>query len=164
MPVNPVPEVLLASALIVLIVGTAMYRRRRAHARRVLMAGIALLSVFLGTYFVPVWVMALKARSAQEQFLVGEAYKKRASCSFPNQSAAARWYERAAAAGHAQAQFEIGIAYLYGWGVKQDKKAAFAWFEKAAANGNRAARPYVEQLSAEFTVKFGGDKERWNVP
>jgi TPR repeat protein len=42
---------------------------------------------------------------------------------------------RAAEAGHAAAQNNIGLSYLHGLGVEQDDKKAFKWFEKSAKQG-----------------------------
>ena len=40
-----------------------------------------------------------------------------------------------AMAGDAEAQFDLGVRYDAGRGVRQDEAQAFAWFEKAAAQG-----------------------------
>ena len=44
-------------------------------------------------------------------------------------------FEKAAAQGNANAQFNLGIMYANGFGVKQDYLKAKEWFEKAAAQG-----------------------------
>ncbi len=64
---------------------------------------------------------------------------------------ALRLYTKAAAAGNAQAQFQLGDLYFYGEGVAVDEKAAMAWFQKSAAQGNKdaaAALVRVEQRHA----------------
>jgi TPR repeat protein len=45
---------------------------------------------------------------------------------------AALWLRRAAAAGHARAQYLLGLDYSRGWGVKQDDAEAERWFGRAA--------------------------------
>ncbi len=55
-------------------------------------------------------------------------------------AAAAMWYSKAAAQGHAEAQFEIGACYFNGDGVTVDKVAAMEWWLKAAENGNATAQ------------------------
>ena len=48
---------------------------------------------------------------------------------------AKEWFEKAAANGHSEAQFLLGMMYQDGEGVKQDYVKAIEWFEKAAKNG-----------------------------
>ena len=50
------------------------------------------------------------------------------------------WYAKAAAQGHAQAQFNLGIRYECGRGVAQDAALAVEWFAKAAAQGHAQAQ------------------------
>ncbi len=49
-------------------------------------------------------------------------------------SARAQYYlfEEAAAQGHQEAQYTLGMMYLYGQGVRQDSREAFHWFKRAA--------------------------------
>jgi TPR repeat protein len=54
-------------------------------------------------------------------------------------NAAAAWYAKAAAQGHASAQSNLGVCYEKGKGVAQDFKTAAAWYEKAAAQGDADA-------------------------
>lgn len=53
---------------------------------------------------------------------------------------AARWFEEAAAQGHAEAQYMLGVAYYAGRGVDQDHRRAVSWFTKAAEQGHSAAQ------------------------
>jgi hypothetical protein len=53
---------------------------------------------------------------------------------------AAKLFRKAAEAGNASAQFELGLIYDDGQGVAQDYKQAMAWYEKAAAQGNAPAQ------------------------
>lgn len=61
-----------------------------------------------------------------------------------NYGDAMRWYERAAKAGNARAQFYLGMLYEQGLRGKQiDKsgqKSAITWFTKAAGQGHRQAQ------------------------
>ncbi len=61
-----------------------------------------------------------------------------------NYGDAMRWYERAAKAGNARAQFYLGMLYEQGLRGKQndksDQKAAITWFAKAAGQGHRQAQ------------------------
>jgi TPR repeat protein len=53
---------------------------------------------------------------------------------------AARLFRKAAEAGDAGAQFELGLIYDDGQDVAQDYKQAMAWYEKAATQGNAPAQ------------------------
>ena len=46
-----------------------------------------------------------------------------------------RWYQKAAEQGHADAQFNPGVAYENGRGVKYDYAEAVRWYQKAAEQG-----------------------------
>ena len=45
---------------------------------------------------------------------------------------AAKWYEKAAKQGFAEAQFSLGAMYYNGYGVEQSYEEAAKWYEKAA--------------------------------
>ncbi len=49
-------------------------------------------------------------------------------------------YERAAAQGHAAAQYCLAVIHHFGYGVPQDYAKAHEWYEKAAECGNTAAQ------------------------
>ncbi|MFK5955757.1 MAG: hypothetical protein QM477_04840 [Planctomycetota bacterium] len=55
---------------------------------------------------------------------------------------------KAAADGHAQAPFDIGVAYRYGIDVEQNSALALEWYEKAQAAGFSAAADEIRQLKA----------------
>ncbi len=46
------------------------------------------------------------------------------------------FYEQAAQAGHAEAQYSLGVCYRRSLGVKANFTVAYQWFEKAAAQGH----------------------------
>lgn len=50
---------------------------------------------------------------------------------------AVEWYEKAAAQGHAAAQSNLGVMYVNGRGVRQNKTTAKEWFGKACDNGDQ---------------------------
>ena len=59
---------------------------------------------------------------------------------------AIEWYGKAAANGHATAQYSLGEMYHYGRGVKQDYVKARKWYEKAAENGDTMAQYGLGEL------------------
>src|SRR4029453_9821120 len=70
--------------------------------------------------------------NVEVQWLLGEAY----SSSDPRQdlAEAAKWYRKAATAGHAKAQFTLGFMYFSGrLGVPRDYVQAYAWLPLAAS-------------------------------
>ena len=61
-------------------------------------------------------------------------------------AAAQAWFERAAAQGHSEAQFFLGLIYIDGQGVPRDYVQARGWFERAAAQGEARAQSYLGWL------------------
>lgn len=59
---------------------------------------------------------------------------------------AAIWYFQAASAGHAEAQYHLGLLFLAGKGVIQDHGEAARWFRKAAAQGHSESQRALESL------------------
>ncbi len=53
------------------------------------------------------------------------------------------WYLKAANQGDAEAQFNLGVMYLYGRGVSQDDEIACDWYKKAASQGYASAQNYL---------------------
>jgi len=62
---------------------------------------------------------------------------------------ARRWYEIAAARGHAHAQFMLGVIYQQGRGVAPNVDAARGWYESAAAAGSSLARDRLNTLPSK---------------
>ena len=48
---------------------------------------------------------------------------------------AVQWYRKAAEQGLAEAQYNLGVMYAKGEGVRQNYKIAKGWFGKACNNG-----------------------------
>lgn len=57
----------------------------------------------------------------------------------PNYSKGAYWYEKAAKQSNVEAQYKIGWAYEFGFGVTMNRLKAVEWYRKAAENNNREA-------------------------
>jgi localization factor PodJL len=66
-----------------------------------------------------------------------------------DQSAAARWFERAASLGVAPAQYRLGSMLEKGIGVAPDRAAAKHWYLKAAQAGNARAAHNLAVMDAE---------------
>ena len=59
---------------------------------------------------------------------------------------ARNWYEKAAAQGDADAQYNLGVLYYNGEGVPRDISKAREWFEKAAAQGDESAKAALQKF------------------
>ncbi len=64
---------------------------------------------------------------------------------------AVRWYRRAAEQGHAGVQFNLGLMYRKGRGVRQDYVQAHMWVNLAAAQGDEKARKARDKLAEQLT-------------
>jgi TPR repeat protein len=52
---------------------------------------------------------------------------------------AIKWYKKAAKRKHSEAQYELGLMYKTGRGVRMNNRKACHWFRQSAAQGNRQA-------------------------
>ena len=50
------------------------------------------------------------------------------------------WYQKSANQGYATAQYNLGVMYRDGQGVRQDYQQAFNWYQKSANQGYAAAQ------------------------
>lgn len=55
-------------------------------------------------------------------------------------------FKRAAEAGHADGEYEYGMAVMMGWGLNADPAAAARWLERAARQGHAAAQYQLGRL------------------
>ena len=64
-----------------------------------------------------------------------------------NYSEAFKFCSVAAEQGDASSQFNLGLLYANGRGVKQDYFKAVEWYQKAAEQGHPLAQIYLDRLS-----------------
>lgn len=76
--------------------------------------------------------------------LTGEDYGK-----------AFKYFLMAAEQGHMEAQCNLGVQYLYGYGIEQDFEQGTYWLEKATAQGDDVALSHLERL-------YAGDYDYYN--
>jgi TPR repeat protein/tRNA A-37 threonylcarbamoyl transferase component Bud32 len=82
---------------------------------------------------------------AQEHYQKGEAcYTGRGA--LQDYAKAREWYEKAAALGHAEAEFRLGWLHDHGRGTPRDAGAARIWYERAAARGSGNAKYHLGVL------------------
>jgi len=77
-----------------------------------------------------------------------------------NPSEAARWYQKAADQGNADAQNALGQLYAKGVGVREDFVQAHKWFNIAAAAGNELARRNRDAMGEKMTPQQLADAQR----
>lgn len=79
------------------------------------------------------------------QFSLGTLYEK--GCPLigilEDKKEAFHWYEKAAEQEYSLAMTNLGVCYLYGWGVEKNLQLAFHWFSKAAEKGDLPAIFYL---------------------
>lgn len=66
----------------------------------------------------------------------------------------AKWYQKAAEQGNANAQDALGSCYEYGQGVEKNEEKAVEWYQKAAEQVNAG----MQQLLGQF-IKAIKEKE-----
>lgn len=59
---------------------------------------------------------------------------------------AAAWYRKSADQGYANAQYNLGVLYLHGQGVKLDREAALRWLRMAAGQNHQPAMAALQKL------------------
>ena len=59
---------------------------------------------------------------------------------------ALEWLEKAAAQGHASAQYNLGLMHSNGWGVLKDDTKAVEWYRKAAAQGDLDVQDVLNKI------------------
>ena len=57
------------------------------------------------------------------------------------------WFRKAAAQGHADAQFYVGWLYWKGQGAAQNDEEAMKWYRKAAAQGHERAQRVLDRMT-----------------
>lgn len=104
------------------------------------------------------WKKAAAAGNAEAMYQIAHAYLfgsgAAKSVADPDREAAV-WYFQAASAGHAEAAYTLGLLFIAGKGVVEDKNEAIRWFRAAAAKGHVEARKAMEttEKSAAQSVK-----------
>ena len=74
---------------------------------------------------------------------------------------AAQLFERAALAANADAQRNLGVLYLRGWGVPRNNLHAYGWLYQAYRQGNRRAREYLEMTEHLITPNQSMQARAW---
>jgi len=91
---------------------------------------------------------------AHAQTMLGLYYAENGNAE--NDAEAAKWFERAAAQGEAEAQFRLATLYAAGHGVPTDLAKAVHWYQTAAELGNRRA---MSNLAVAYAQGSGTAKD-----
>lgn len=93
------------------------------------------------------WKKSAASGNAEAMYQIAHAYlfggSAAKSVADPDREAAL-WYFQAASAGHAEAAYTLGLLFLAGKGVVEDRTEAIRWFRSAAAKGHVEARKAAE--------------------
>ncbi len=84
--------------------------------------------------------LPITSESPQEQFDRGCRYYADDGGGCKSLQKAADLFRKAAERGHGKAQYNLGVCYDKGEGVKQDREQAVIWFTKAAEQGDKDAQ------------------------
>lgn len=99
------------------------------------------------------WKKSAANGNAEAMYQIAHAYlfgnTAARSVADPDREAAV-WYFQAASAGHAEAAYTLGLLFLAGKGVIEDRNEAIRWFRSAANKGHPEARKALE--TAEKSV------------
>ncbi|MBI5109696.1 MAG: sel1 repeat family protein [Rhodocyclales bacterium] len=102
------------------------------------------------------WKKAAASGNAEAMFQIAHAYlfgnTAAKSVADPDREAAL-WYFQSASAGHAEAAYTLGLLFLAGKGVVEDRTEAIRWFRNAAAKGHAEARKAAETAEKEARNK-----------
>lgn len=88
------------------------------------------------------------ARAAMHQTKTWDEFRQKRNFSEAEAKAWVTRNTRAAQAGYASEQYNLGIMYQHGFGVTQNVATARLWLEKASSQGHKQAREALEKLPA----------------
>ncbi len=92
-------------------------------------------------------VLNVQPSAAQDQYLAAKAYN--GACKTVDRKQAEAWYQKAAAQGHKDAQYELAEMYFTGLGIPLNYPEAKKWYLKAAEQGHAASQLRLGFLFAE---------------
>lgn len=85
------------------------------------------------------------------QFLLGRAYENGWWDIPKDLNEAWKWYLRASAKEHAEAQYKVGLMYVHGLGVPQSNSEAYMWFTLATSQGVGHAATKRDEIAKKMT-------------
>ena len=100
------------------------------------------------------WKKSAASGNAEAMYQIAHAYlfgnTAAKSVADPDREAAT-WYFQAASAGHAEAAYTLGLLFIAGKGVVEDRNEAIRWFRVAAGKGHVEARKALETTEKSIT-------------
>ena len=118
------------------------------HRIDALSLGVSMISfgMFVGIFFVPLWIIEQKAHTPDDFMKLAEGYASRGQL-FGDRAKAQAYYLKAAEAGNVEAQARFGEALYYGHYGTKNRDEGLKWLKLAASNGHQ--RSSSEILSIE---------------
>lgn len=107
------------------------------------------------------WKKSAASGNAEAMYQIAHAYLfgSTVAKSVPDPDReAATWYFQAASAGHAEAAYTLGLLFIAGKGVVEDRNEAIRWFRSAASKGHVEARKAME--TTEKSIPHGAAKPK----
>ena len=98
------------------------------------------------------WKKSAAQGNVEAMFEIANAYlygNQAAKSVVDSDREAATWYFQAASAGHAEAQYHLGLLFLAGKGVISNQDEALRWFRKAADQGHTEAKRAMSDVSSK---------------
>jgi len=95
---------------------------------------------------VDLWEKSAAQGNLDAMFQLGNAYTygSEAFTKVPDpEMEAAKWYYKAGVGGHAEAQYSLGLMFLVGKGVVENREEALHWIKLAAAQGQAEAKRFL---------------------
>jgi TPR repeat protein len=96
-----------------------------------------------------------RSGDSEAQFVLGARFANGGNKS--DYAEAAQWYLKAAEQNHALAQFNLGIMYLKGQGVRRDKTLSQMWMSRAAELGDAGAQYEFGMRQHRLSMDETGD-------
>ena len=95
--------------------------------------------------------LAAKGGNSVAMHDLGHYYAIGAQGREANINQAATWFHKAAERGIVDSQFNLGVLYMEGSGVKRDLVQSYVWFSLAAAQGDKIAKQRVEMVGLDLS-------------
>ncbi len=96
------------------------------------------------------WMPLAEQGDAYAQYVLGFTYVGNGGSE--NDKAAAKWFNKAARQGHADAQISLGLMYENGRGVPANYLRAYMWYHLGSYNGNKTGSENKAKLAKKWNI------------
>ena len=95
------------------------------------------------------WFDMIQENDPRSQYCFGLMFLEKSEITQELAKEAVKWFRKAAEQGDADAQFVLGVCYLEGVGITQDKTEAMKWLQKAAKQGHEKAKKGLTEINKQ---------------